>query len=67
MTTPRRGVDVVVMRGDLTGAEGERLRPFLPVSNRAKIAEGASLRMRRVNTELRRVLSGAITDFGLSG
>ncbi|MEV5856933.1 hypothetical protein [Streptomyces anulatus] len=37
---------------------------YMITTDPAKIAENASLRMRRINTELRRVLSGAINPLG---
>ncbi|MFB7293404.1 hypothetical protein [Actinacidiphila glaucinigra] len=37
---------------------------YMITTDPAKIAENASLRMRRINTELRRLLSGAINPLG---
>ncbi|MGW2299183.1 hypothetical protein [Streptomyces violaceorubidus] len=37
---------------------------YMITTDPAKIAENAGLRMRRINTELRRVLSGAINPLG---
>ncbi|MFJ8376946.1 hypothetical protein ACIQ9I_36015 [Streptomyces sp. NPDC094461] len=37
---------------------------YMITTDPAKIAENASLRMRRINTELRRVLSGSINPLG---